>query len=487
MPMPRLATATLGQIPPGVAVPAYDRHARSSGIVHIGPGNFHRAHQGFYLDALRSSGDLEWGMREVGVMPGDASLLRTLAEQDGLYSIRERSATGSSHRVSGAISEVNRPGDPQQIMEWLSDPTTRIVTLTITEGGYFIEPRTGRFRADDPAIEAEWEGDQPRNVFGFLVRALARRRSAGVEPFTLVSCDNLMGNGHAAAAALTGFARAWDEPLADWLAGNVATPATMVDGITPSATAADRDAVAEVLGVEDRAVVTCEPFRQWVIEDEFPTGRPRWEDVGAELVTDVTPFEHMKLRLLNAAHQVMAHLGALAGLTYIHDACLDPDIGGFLETFWDKEAKPMCPAAPGMNRDEYCHVLRQRFSNPGIADTITRNVTQASDRIPGFLLPTVADNLAAGGPIDAGALVVAAWARCLVRRDEQGQDLIAVDDRLDELLPLVRRRPELPLDLLDHPQLALVGSDPRFRDAFARAYESLVANGAKAAARAVTR
>lgn len=486
-PVTRLSHTVLDQLPDGVSTPSYGRHVFESGMVHIGPGNFHRAHQGFYLDALRQSGDLEWGMRGVGVMAGDASLLEGLAAQGGLYTIRETATDGGlTHRVSGAVAEVNRPGDITQILEWLTDPAVRIVSLTITEGGYFTNPRTGEFRDDDPAIALEWSSETPRNVFGFLVRALARRRQADTPPFTLLSCDNLLGNGRAARNALIGFARAWDEELADWLDVHVRTPSSMVDGITPAATQADRDAVAEVLGVEDSCVVTCEPFRQWVIEDEFPTGRPRWEDVGVELVVDVAPYEHMKLRMLNAAHQTMAYLGALAGFTYIHDVCTDPDIGGFLDAFWRDEAQPNCPSLPTVDLDDYRRVLRSRFSNPGIADTVARNAAQSSDRIPGFLLPTVADNLATGGPIDAGALVVAAWAKYLQGRDEQGREVTPVDDRLEELLPLVRRNPELPLDLLNHPQLASVGSHPRFRQAFADAFTALSADGAQAAARAVT-
>lgn len=485
--VPRLSLLTLGGLPEGMEVPSFDRQSFESSVVHIGPGNFHRAHQGFYMDALHRSGDLDWGMRDVGVMPGDAPLLENLADQDGLYTIRETSPDGSlTHRVSGAVGEVNRPGDTTQILDWLTDPATRIVTLTITEGGYFTDPRTGEFRDDNPALALEWSSEMPRNVFGYLVRALFRRREAGTAPFTLLSCDNLLGNGGAARRALMGFAAAWDASFASWINANVSTPSSMVDGITPAATQTDRDAVAALLGVEDRCVVTCEPFRQWVIEDDFPTGRPRWEDVGVELVTDVTPYEHMKLRMLNAAHQAMAYLGALAGFIYIHDVCMDPDVGGFLEAFWRDEAQRVCPPVPGVDLDDYRRVLRSRFSNPGISDTVARNATQASDRIPGFLLPTVVDNLAEGGPIEAGALVVAAWAKYLQGRDEQGHELTPVDDRLEELLPLVHRNPGLPLDLLDHPQLARVGTNPRFRQAFSDAFTALSAKGAKATARSVT-
>lgn len=487
-PVSRLSTSVLDQLPHAAIVPTYDRNVFTSAIVHIGPGNFHRAHQGYYLDALRHSGDLDWGMRGVGVLPGDAALLDGLSEQDGLYTIRESATDGTvTHRISGALAEVNRPGDFSQILDWLIDPATQIVTLTVTEGGYFTNPTTGDFDDENPAVALEWSSQEPRNVFGYLVRALARRKAVGTPPFTLLSCDNVLGNGAAARKAVLGFATGWDPDFAVWLDDNVATPSSMVDGITPAATQTDRDAVAAALGVQDACVVTCEPFRQWVIEDDFPGGRPRWEDVGVQLVPDVAPYEHMKLRMLNAAHQTMAYLGALAGFSYIHDVCLDEDLGGLLDVFWRDEAQPMCPQVPAVDLDEYRRTLRSRFSNPGIADTVARNAAQSSDRIPGFILPTVADNLAAGGPIDAGALVVAAWAKYLQGRDEQGRKLVPVDDRLHGLLPLVHRSPELPLELLDHPQLATVGSHPRFRQSFADAFTALRDDGAKAAARSVIR
>lgn len=483
--MTGMARLNQSNLPADVPVPGYGRFDATSWIVHIGPGNFHRAHQGFYLDALRNAGDVEWGMRSVGVRPGDAPRLEALAAQDGLYTIRETATDGTvTHRVSGAIADVNRPDDWQQVLDWLSDPATRIVTLTVTEGGYYADPRTGAFLADDPAVAAEWRNGEPQTVFGYLVRALARRREAGVEPFTLLSCDNVLGNGHAARAALVGFAQAWDKKLAKWISSEVATPSSMVDGITPAAKPADLAAVAEALGVEDEAVVTCEPFRQWVVEDHFPTGRPRWEDVGVELVSDVAPYEHMKLRMLNAGHQVLGHLGRLAGLDYVHEACLDPDFGGVLEAFWRDEAQPVCPPVP-VDLVEYCRVLRSRFSNEGIADTVERIVAYASDRIPGFVLPTVADNLQKGGPVEAAALVVAAWAAGLRGVDEQGRELAVVDDRRDELLKVVRHGTDIPLALLDHPQLAAVGADQRFRTAFVDAFESLSQHGVRGAARAL--
>lgn len=482
--MKQLTESVLGELPGDISTPSYDRDDSESMIVHIGPGNFHRSHQGFYLDALRQSGDREWGMRDVGIMQEDSLLLERLAAQDGLYTIRETSTDGSvTLRVSGAVCEVNVPGDSSQILAWLAEPATRIVTLTITEGGYFTDAQTGLFRDDDPAIEQEFVGDTPFNVFGFLCRALALRRAAGTPAFTLLSCDNVLGNGHAARNALLGFARHWDAELADWIDGEVATPCCMVDGITPAATPADLDGVASALGVRDECVVTCEPFRQWVIEDRFPTGRPRWEDVGAQFVTNVEPYEHMKLRMLNAAHQVMSYLGALDGFTTIHEVCQDPAIGGFLEHFWRDEAQPVCPPVPGVDLNEYRRTLRERFSNPGIADTVARNAAQSSDRIPGFVLPTVSDNLASDGPIEAGALVVAAWARYLLGKDDRGGTLTPVDDRLEELLRLVRRSPELPMDLLDHPQLASVGQHARFRRAFGNAFVTLSRVGASEAAR----
>lgn len=478
----RLSNDSLPGVGRPIVTPPYDRSAGASCIVHIGVGNFFRSHQCMYLDDLRAS-DTTWRLRGVGVLPSDAGLLTALTEQDCLYTLLQKAPDRSvSYRILGSLSEVNRPGDSAQIMEWLTDPATKIVTLTITEGGYFRDPATGHFRTSAPEPAADAALDTPASVFGYIARALRARRDAGVPPFTVLSCDNLVGNGKAAHEAVVAFATALDADLGAWVDADVAFPCCMVDCITPAAKDADRAAASEAIGLDDRCTVTCEPFHQWVIEDNFPLGRPAWETVGAQMVDDVDVYEHMKLRLLNAAHQVLSHLGALAGLTTIDEAVGTPELGGLLRHFWETEAKPAMGEVPGMDLDEYTRTVDERLSNPGISDTIVRNFSQASDRIPTFLLPTVVDNLASGGPIAVGALVVAAWHRCLLGVDDHGRPIQPVDDHLDELLPLAAKGP---LGLLEHPQLAGVAADERFREAVVAASESLARVGALASARAV--
>lgn len=484
--MSRLSQKTLAMLAPQMVFPRYPRSAAEHRVVHLGLGNFHRAHQAWYLDQLRSNGDLSWSMRGASLLPGDAALLTALGEQDGLYCLTEKATSGEiRHRVIGSIEAVLPPGDLDLLAAWLADPVTALVTLTITEGGYLRQAATGHIdpQAPEPAADAALE--RPSSVFGFIARALAARRAAGTAPFTVLSCDNLIDNGVAAREAVAAFAAALDPDLGSWVASEVAFPNSMVDGITPAATSADRDQAAAALGVRDECTVTCEPFRQWVIEDRFPTGRPRWEKAGALLVNDVAPYERMKLRLLNAGHQVLGCSGALAGFRHIHDVAQDPDLGGLLEVFWADEARPQLEPPPGVDLVDYCRVLRDRFSNPGIADPVARIAAQASDRVPTFVLPTLEANLATGGSIDCAAFVLAAWARYLLGRDDNGEPLDPVDDRLATLLPLVQADPELPLGLLDHPVLASVGSQPRLRTAFATFYRTISTIGAQAAARTI--
>ncbi len=488
MSIPRLSEATLPDIPSNVATPSYDRRAHENGIVHIGPGNFFRGHQAFYLDQLRQKGDLSWAMRGVGILPSDAGTLNALAQQDGLYCLTEKHPSGEiSHRVIGSLYEVNTPADSEQILDWLSDPSTKIVTMTVTEGGYLRQPDTGEFMADSPLPREEAARALPQTTFGFLVRALERRKAAGVAPFTVLSCDNLLGNGHAARDATLGFAKVMAPEIVAWLEAEGSFPCAMVDSITPAATDADRALASKALGVVDECTVTRESFLQWVMEDTFPTGRPRWEDVGVQLVDDVEPYEHMKLRMLNAAHQVLSQLGSLAGHTYIHESCADPAIRGLLETFWDKEVRPVIETPADMGFDDYTAILLERFGNPGVADTIVRVSSFGSDRVPTFVLPTVAENLAIDGSIACAALVVAAWARNLLGTDDAGKPVPQPpDNRQDELVALVRKNPQMPVELLGHSQIGEVGQHPRFKEAFEAAYALLAAKGARATAELVT-
>ncbi len=312
-----VAWTTLPELAGRIRVPTYDRAAMSVGIMHLGVGGFHRSHQAMYLDRLMASGrDLDWALRGVGVLPHDRRIVDALNGQDGLYTLVMKYPDGRLEpRIIGSITGMMYlHDDPRAVVEAMAVASVRIVSLTITEGGYLIDSVTGEFDVRHPSIQPDLQpGAEPETAFGLITAALALRRSRGIAPFTVMSCDNVPGNGHVARRAIVSFARLLDPAQADWIDQSVAFPNSMVDRITPGTTDADRAALAEQFGVHDVWPVVCEPFTQWVLEDNFPTGRPAWEEVGVQLVQDVAPYELMKLRMLNAGHQVVCYLGALAG------------------------------------------------------------------------------------------------------------------------------------------------------------------------------
>jgi mannitol 2-dehydrogenase len=334
------------------------------------------------------------------------------------------------------------------VLHLLTDPATRIVSLTITEGGYLVDDKTGVFDATNPAIEQDVDRDAPRTVFGYIVASLERRRAAGIPPFTVLSCDNLQGNGSVARTAVVSFARLGDDALAAWIDANVGFPNGMVDRITPQTTAADRAMVAETFGIGDAWPVVTEPFRQWVIEDHFSNGRPPLEEVGVQIVADVHPYETMKLRLLNASHQAMAYLGYLAGYRYAHEVLSDPDFVTLLTRFMDDEVTPLLPPVPGIDLAAYKRTLLERFANPKIADTLARLATDGSDRMPKFVLPSLAEALAQGRPHRLLTLVVAGFCRYLRGVDEHGQPIAVQDSRAAELVTLANQGRADPRPLL---------------------------------------
>ena len=481
--MTQLDPTTVAALDPRVQVPPYDRAAVTAGIVHFGVGGFHRAHQAMYLDRVLAGGDLGWGVCGVGVMPQDARTRDVARAQDGLYTLVTTAPDGArTVRVVGSIVRyLYAPDDPEAVVEVLADPRTRIVSLTITEGGYGVNDATGAFEPQDALTLADLGSDAaPRSVLGYLTAGLRRRRERGVAPFTVVSCDNIQGNGQVARTALTSFARSSDPDLADWIADTVAFPSSMVDRITPVATDAGRAALATELGVEDAWPVHAEAFEQWVLEDHFPLGRPPLEKVGVQLVDDVEPYELMKLRLLNASHQAMSYLGILAGETSVHDVCRDPLFVRFLLGYMHQEAIPTLRAVPGIDLAAYCDELVARFSSEAIADTLARQVVDGSDRIPKFLLPVVADRLAAGGGIDRSALVLAAWSLYLEGRTEAGVPVTVVDRRLDDLRRAAADERTTPGAFLGYrPVFGDLGGHPDLVRAFVRARSELDARGAR--------
>lgn len=480
-PLNARALASFATLP----TPTYDRAHVRSGIVHFGVGGFHRAHQAMYLDQLMNQGKaLDWGISGVGLLPQDRRMHEVMTAQDCLYTLVVKHPDGSLQpRVVGSIVQyLFAPDDPEAVLELMAGPGTRIVSLTITEGGYLVHPVTGDFDADDPTIQNDLRArSTPSTAFGFITEALSRRRERGAPPFTVVSCDNISGNGEVAHKMISEFARLKDPELADWLEREVSFPNSMVDRITPVTTEADRALLAEQFGVEDAWPVVCEPFTQWALEDSFRNGRPPFEDVGVQMVKDVEPYELMKLRLLNASHQALGYLGHLAGYRYTHEVCQDPLFTKFLLGYMDHEATPTLAPVPGVDLEQYKHQLIERFANPAIRDTLARVCAEGSDRLPKWLLPVIREQLATGGEIGRSALVVASWARYAEGQDEQGQPIEVVDRLREQLIARARRQREEPLVFIsDRDLFGDLIDNERFVLAYRSALDSLHSRGARA-------
>jgi mannitol 2-dehydrogenase len=447
--------------------PDYDRSRVTIGVVHIGVGGFHRAHQAMYHDRLMNEGKaLDWGICGVGVLASDRKMQEALAAQDCLYTVVEKHADGAREaRVVGAITEyLFVPDDAEAVVEKMAAEPTRIVSLTITEGGYEFDP-----------------AGAPTSTFGLITEALSRRRQRGLAPFTVMSCDNLQSNGDLAKKAVTGFARLSDEELSDWVERQVPFPNSTVDRITPATTDDDRAELAERFGVEDRWPVVCEPYTQWVLEDRFSAGRPPYEEAGVQVVDDVEPYELMKLRLLNASHQALAYFAYLCGFEFAHEAALDPVFRAFLLGYMDDEATPTLPPVPGVDLDDYKHTLIERFSNPELRDTVARLCAESSDRIPKWLLPVIRAQLEAGGEIRRSAAVVASWARYAEGVDEHGRAIEVVDRLKDSLMQSARRQRSDPDAFIENRDLfGDLVDDERFVAAYREALDSLHERGARA-------
>ncbi len=454
-----------------VALPAYDRKSLSHGIVHVGLGNFHRAHQAVYLDDLFAKGlDHDWAITGAGVRAPDARMRTALLAQDCLSTVIELSADTQSPRVVGAmidyvdIAQTNGP-----LIAKMTEAATRIVSLTVTEGGYFIDPATETFDPTHPDIVADGAApDAPRTVFGAIVAALKARRDAGAVPFTVMSCDNIPGNGDVTRDAVTGTARLSDPALADWIAANVAFPNSMVDRITPATGDRER-AVAAQFGLNDPVPVTCEPFRQWVLEDRFTQGRPRLEEVGVTFTDKVHDYERMKIRILNGGHAIIAYAGALMGCELADDAMTHPLVHAFFRKVEETEVLPHVHPVPEFTPAQYLELIDGRFSNPAVKDTLRRLCFDGSNRQPKFIVPVIADALKTGASIDGLALESALWCRYCAGRTEDGAEIEPNDpdwDRLVALSEQARTRPQAWLE-----QRSVYGdlaSDDRFAAVFAK-------------------
>ncbi|MEQ3625004.1 MAG: mannitol dehydrogenase family protein [Celeribacter sp.] len=475
----RLSAETLATLADRADVPGYDRAALRPGIVHIGVGNFHRAHQAVYLDRLFRAGlGHDWALIGAGVMPGDAAMRDTLAAQDYLTTVVEQDADGARATITAGMIDFLPAGDAGAIIDRLAQPDIRIASLTITEGGYYLDS-DGHFDPTHPAIAADAASpDAPKTVFGILVAALARRRAEGAEPFTVMSCDNIPHNGVVARAAVTGLARQIDAELGEWISANVAFPNGMVDRITPATGERERADVKASFGIDDAWPVYCETFTQWVLEDNFPAGRPPLEEVGVQFVPDVTPYELMKIRILNGGHAVIAYPAGLLDIHFAHEAMAHPLIRGFLARIEAEEIIPTVPPVPNTDLNEYYQLIEGRFANPKIADTVRRLCLDGSNRQPKFIIPTIADRLTAGASVEGLALESALWCRYCYGETESGAEIAPNDPNWDRLQPAARAAKDDPAAWLAMEDIyGAVGRDPRFAEAFATALNALWADG----------
>ncbi|MGC5616552.1 mannitol dehydrogenase family protein [Georgenia sp. Z1491] len=450
--------------------PAYDRSGLTTGIVHFGIGNFHRSHQAMYVDRLLEAGDGDgWAICGVGLFPGDKAMRDDLAAQDFTYTLvlRDSREPLEARTIGSIVDFVYAPDDPDALVERLASPETRIVSLTITEGGYGEHP--------DPSGTP--------TAFDYIVDALALRRERGTEPFTVVSCDNIESNGVVARRSVLGHAYARGGDLAGWIEDNVAFPGSMVDRITPVTTDEDRAMVERELGVQDRRPVVGEPFVQWVLEDRFPAGRPDLGSVGVQLVDDVVPYERMKLRILNATHQLLGFTGLLAGHRYVHEAATDDVLGRLAAAYIADEARPTVGEVEGIDLADYQDTILERFGNEAIADTLVRIATDGSDRIHKFVVPVVEDLIAQDLPVRATAFTLAASAVVAGTPELTEQVTDRQRDRLDAAAERLGADTGTYLD--DEDLFGRIGADARFREAFVAAHDAIVADGVLAAAQAL--
>lgn len=467
-------------------LPVYDRNKLVPRIVHLGFGAFHRAHQGVYADILAAEHHSDWGYYEVNLIGGEQQIA-DLKQQDNLYTVAEMSANAWTARVVGVVKKalhVELDG-LETVLAAMCEPQIAIVSLTITEKGYFHAPATGQLMLDHPMIVADLNNPhQPKTAVGVIIEALARRKAAGLPAFTVMSCDNMPENGQVIRDVVTCYAHAIDVELEKWIVENVTFPSTMVDRIVPAVTADMLDKIEQLTGVRDPAGVACEPFRQWVIEDSFVAGRPEWEKAGAELVSNVLPYEEMKLRMLNGSHSFLAYLGYLAGYQHINDCMEDENYLRAARELMLQEQAPTLKVQ-GVDLQGYADRLIARYSNPALRHRTWQIAMDGSQKLPQRMLDSVRWHLVNDSRFDLLALGVAGWMRYVGGVDEQGQAI----DVNDPLLPIIQNVVQNSNEGEDRVQ-ALLAIDAifgrelpqveRFKTKVTEAYLALLANGAKA-------
>ncbi|MRT94504.1 mannitol dehydrogenase family protein [Ancylomarina sp. 16SWW S1-10-2] len=468
----------LGLMPSNVQTPSYDRDKVKTSIVHIGVGNFHRSHEAFYTNELMERyGILDCGICGVGLLDFDRKIYNILKDQDGLYTLVIKNLDGTrSAKVIGSIVEyIFAPENPIAVIEKMAHPDIKIISLTITEGGYNLNEATGEFDFSNPVIVEDMKNPMsPKTVFGYLAQAMKLRKQRGIAGCTIQSCDNIQGNGDVAKKALLNYIEKAEPELLPWIKKNVSFPNAMVDRITPVTVASDIENLQDEFQVNDQWPVVCEPFIQWVVEDDFAAGRPKWEKVGAQFVENVVPFENMKLRLLNAGHTVLGMLGALHGYKTIDESAHDEDFSVFLKAFMDEEVTPILGDLGDINLDQYKMSLIKRFKNVYIKDIIPRICLESSAKIPIFLLPTIKAQLKGDGNIARAAFVVAAWCKYNDGTDENGNSY-AIDDAMsNELIRAAALSHQTPIKFLEiEPIFGKMIENKTFVDAFLSSLEML--------------
>jgi mannitol 2-dehydrogenase len=480
----KLNSQNLAQLQ-NVTVPTYQREGVKQGIVHVGVGGFHRAHLAVYVDTLLEQFNVQdWSICGVDLQPFAAPMRDALTKQDNLYTVMEQAAEGSNARVIGSITDyLFAPDNVEAVIAKMASPDTHIVSMTVTESGYYVNENTHELQFDHPDIAADLAGKQPpKTVFAYLYSALERRHAAGLRPFTVMSCDNMQKNGDISRDMLLAFARKRNPEVAAWIAENGAFPNSMVDRITPRTNDADKKNLSEKFGVEDSWPVVTEIFNQWVLEDKFVDGRPPFEKAGVQVVPNVhkvEEYELIKLRLLNASHSAMGYAGYLAGFTYIHEVIGNPVFRKYIFNMMQQEVKPLLPQIPGVSVDDYCNTLLDRFSNPTLKDELPRICLGGSGKIPQFIMPSIAEQIQAGGPLSRLALCAAAWFRYCTAIDEQGNPFKLDDPMAEELQAKAR---EGGISLLDVKSLFGddLRNDERFVAELKSALESLNREGAMA-------
>ncbi|KAM0559925.1 hypothetical protein ACHAPJ_003875 [Fusarium lateritium] len=470
-----------------VHVPTYDRKGVKEGIVHVGVGGFHRAHLAVYVDQLlQKHGERDWAICGIGLRPNDAAMRDVLNDQDHLYTVIERSAKGSFANVVGSINSfLFAPDDREAVIAKMAHPDTHIVSMTITESGYYYNENTHQLKSEHPDIQHDLQKENenaPISTFGFLYAALARRHEQGLKPFTVLSCDNMQKNGTITRNMLESFAKLRNPELAKWIAEKGAFPNAMVDRITPSTSQNDIKSLAEDFGIEDAWPVVTEPFMQWVVEDKFSDGRPPFEKVGVQVVPDVhdvEQFEKHKLRLLNASHSAMAYPGQLAGFKYVHEVMEHPIYRKFVWQMMQEEVKPLLPEIPGVDIDQYCNTLMERFSNPTIMDQIPRVALNASGKIPQFIMPSIAENIWVTGPFRRLCFVAGAWFRYINGVDDKGNNFEVDDPMRETLQRLAKEGGPDPRSILSVRELFGddLRGDQRFLDEVTKAMDLIAKDG----------